>query len=104
LIRPNVRLLPRSLRLWVRVPNSLLVVAAISGQSGCSYLQGRHLLKFLQYLAVMLRQVSNDFRVAKQSTDVSIGISEAEVVKNVLLKVTVDEKFTTAQDVAAVFW
>ncbi|MEO7128171.1 MAG: SDR family oxidoreductase, partial [Rhodoferax sp.] len=32
----------------------------------------------------------------------SLGISEAEVIKNVMLKETVDGEFTTVQDVAEV--
>jgi 3-hydroxybutyrate dehydrogenase len=32
----------------------------------------------------------------------ALGISEAEVIKNVMLKDTVDGQFTTTQDVAAV--
>jgi hypothetical protein len=37
---------------------------------------------------------------ANPGAGASTGISEAEVVKNVMLKETIDGEFTTAQDVA----
>jgi len=73
LIRPTVRLLPRSPRFRVRVPITPAVSAAASGQSGGSSFRFGQLLKLSQNIAVTLSQVAHHARIAEELAEISIG-------------------------------
>jgi hypothetical protein len=64
LIRPTVRRLPRSPRLWVRVPNTPDSPSCYSSSSGLSRFHACDLLELCQDLCVVLSQEFQDAGIA----------------------------------------